>query len=378
MGLTAPGVGTEIGPNWAQEINGDLSILDSHNHSSGQGVQISPPGMNINTDLPFNSNNATLLRTIRFISQASIITPAVPDIGCVYVVGDNLWYNSYTSGNHVQITNGSSVNATSSGIANGNASAAFSGPGGILQVYSNSSTPIPGAIASGPIEISPTSSATYATTIQAYSSLAASYTLTLPTAIAGVAGSIMQSDGSGNLSYTVADGTTITNSGGVLAAGVMQTANYAANSVTRPKLAAVGQQISASCGNFSTSSTSLVNVTNLTNTITTSGRPVMIFLQGIAVAIPNSQMSVLWGSASSEVTIAILSSSNSGSSYTNICQWRFNQTVPSGNTQELNNSYLFMDAPAATSGLIYKVQVLVGNSSDLLSFQSITLVTYEL
>lgn len=48
--------------------------------------------------------------------------------------------------------------------------------------------------------------------------------------------------------------------------------------VTRVKQAAVGQQVSASSGAYSNISTTVVDVTNLTVTITTTGRPVMIGL----------------------------------------------------------------------------------------------------
>lgn len=46
--------------------------------------------------------------------------------------------------------------------------------------------------------------------------------------------------------------------------------------VTRPNLPSVGQQISSSCGSFSTTSASFVDVTNLSVSITTTGRPVII------------------------------------------------------------------------------------------------------
>lgn len=52
------------------------------------------------------------------------------------------------------------------------------------------------------------------------------------------------------------------------------TGKLAANAVTRAKMESVGQQLSSSCGAFTTSSTSYVDVTNLTVTITTTGRPV--------------------------------------------------------------------------------------------------------
>jgi hypothetical protein len=56
------------------------------------------------------------------------------------------------------------------------------------------------------------------------------------------------------------------------------TGKLADNAVTRAKLAAVGHQISDSSGTASTSSTSYGDVTNLSVTITTTGRPVVLAL----------------------------------------------------------------------------------------------------
>jgi hypothetical protein len=58
--------------------------------------------------------------------------------------------------------------------------------------------------------------------------------------------------------------------------------------VTKPKLAALGQQISSSCGVFNTSSAVAVGVTNLTVSLTTTGRPIMITLISDASGAPNS------------------------------------------------------------------------------------------
>jgi hypothetical protein len=56
------------------------------------------------------------------------------------------------------------------------------------------------------------------------------------------------------------------------------TGKLAANAVTRAKMASVGQQVSSSCGAFGTTSTTAVDVTNLSVSITTTGRPVVIAL----------------------------------------------------------------------------------------------------
>lgn len=63
-----------------------------------------------------------------------------------------------------------------------------------------------------------------------------------------------------------------------IADATITTAKIADAQITKAKLAALGQQLSSSSGTFSTSSSSLVDVTNLTCTITTTGRPVKIEL----------------------------------------------------------------------------------------------------
>lgn len=69
--------------------------------------------------------------------------------------------------------------------------------------------------------------------------------------------------------------------------------------VTRAKLEAVGQQLSSASGSFSTSSTSYVDVTNQTVTITTTGRPVRLAL------IPSSGGSASFLSCTAVSTCAV-------------------------------------------------------------------------
>lgn len=64
----------------------------------------------------------------------------------------------------------------------------------------------------------------------------------------------------------------------LIAANAVITAKILDANVTRAKLVAVGQQVSASSGTFSSNSSTLVDVTNLSVTITTTGRPVMLCL----------------------------------------------------------------------------------------------------
>jgi hypothetical protein len=87
---------------------------------------------------------------------------------------------------------------------------------------------------------------------------------------------------------TTVDGSTLEVSGtsirvkdsGIVTAKIadsnVTTAKLADGAVTQAKRAALGQQISSSCGNFSGSSSSYVDVTNLSVSLTTTGRPVKI------------------------------------------------------------------------------------------------------
>jgi hypothetical protein len=63
-----------------------------------------------------------------------------------------------------------------------------------------------------------------------------------------------------------------------ITAAAVTTAKIADGNVTQAKRAALGQQVSASCGTFFTTSAFFVNVTNLSVTITTTGRPVWVGL----------------------------------------------------------------------------------------------------
>ena len=122
MQLPNPVAGVDPGPDYADNIQSSFDIIDGHNHSAGNGVLINPNGLNINADLPFGGNNATALRSSRFIPQPAPLSLAT-DLGCLYVSGVDLYYND-GNGNQIKITASGTVNATSSGIVSGSASAA--------------------------------------------------------------------------------------------------------------------------------------------------------------------------------------------------------------------------------------------------------------
>lgn len=199
MSLTIPTVGPDgtPSPDWAEEINGDLSILDSHNHTSGRGAPIPPSGLLINADLPFNNNNATTLRSTRFTVQGSTLSQPA-DLGALYVTGVDLYYND-AGGNVVRITQNGSVTGsagTITGLPSGTASAAYSG--GIFTFQSATNTPA--FLNVGPVTIGLNVVNSKTITLTPAAGMPANYTLTFP-AVSPDTNQILVADNSGNLSW---------------------------------------------------------------------------------------------------------------------------------------------------------------------------------
>jgi hypothetical protein len=296
MNLPIPTVGVDPGPDWATNINASLSTVDAHTHASGSGVPITPDALNINSDLPFNSvNNITLLRSLRFASQvAPISLPS--DLGCLYESGDDLYYND-GAGNQVRITSGGNVagaTGTITGLPSGTASASFQSASGSFLFQQATSTAA--NIDAGSLAIRypgsyPTPAGNYIQ-IQAPSSLATGYSLTLPAVPAGGAGAYLTSDTLGNISYSYVDGATLVVNGIYIQvnAGGIDTPELANGAVTQAKKAirvtttngsdpgAGGIMNCSSSSTFTTTSLSYVQITNQLGTLTTTGNPVVVEL----------------------------------------------------------------------------------------------------
>lgn len=254
MNLPIPVVGQDPGPQWAVDVNSSLTLIDQHNHTPGFGVQIPPAGLNINTNLPFNNNSVTSL-------QAAVLTPQISystNYG-LHAEGLDLYFVD-GNGNNIRITSGGTVNATSSGISSGTATAGFSS--GILVVNAASNTPA-NIQAASYLMGNNVASSNYLT-LQPPNAMPASYSLTFPS-VPGVL-SFMALDASGNMSTVAA------------VSGGITSSNIASGTITPQNLAPLGQQISASCGTFTDNSGVFTNVTNLSVSINTTGRPVFVGL----------------------------------------------------------------------------------------------------
>lgn len=196
MNLPVPTVSQAPGPDWAEDINACLAIVDQHSHASGQGVPITPDGIDINTDLPFDNNNATQVKSVRFYVQNSTFASSV--LGALYESGVDLYFND-GNGNTIRITQGGAVagsTGTITGLPSGTASASYAAGTFTFQ----SATNTPAAMSFGPITIGEQVASPNKITVQSPTALAAAYSVTLFTALpAGVR--YVTLDNSGNLAY---------------------------------------------------------------------------------------------------------------------------------------------------------------------------------
>lgn len=192
MQLPIPTVGQEPGPTYATDVNSALTLIDQHNHTPGNGVQIPPAGLNINSSLTFQNNFATNLAGLTLTAQTS--TPA--DF-TVYANGSDLYFVDGV-GNVVRITQSGAVAGTPGSIANLTSPASASYVSASSTFVWESNTGIAANMDAGAYlfrNLSPNS--TNAVTLMAPAALSSSYTITLP-AVPSVT-NIMTMDSSGNM-----------------------------------------------------------------------------------------------------------------------------------------------------------------------------------
>lgn len=291
MNLPVPIVDVDPGPDWANNVNACLGILDQHNHSPGQGVQITTNGININADLALNSNNLTLVNSVRFNNLLSTLSGVAPNLGVIYQATNNLYFNDGV-GNVVQLTKAGSVNATSSGISSGTATASFSG--GVLVVDANVNTPA--NVQGASFLFGNNISGSNYLTLQPPNAMGSSYSVTLPPPNSTGTTAFLTYDTSNNIGVLTGNGGI---TGANIAVGTVAQANLAPRS-TGTTVGAGGVAVSLGSGGFSTTSTSAVQVTNMSVTITTTGRPVYVAVQ----ALPTSSGSQIFVAATNLSTLA--------------------------------------------------------------------------
>lgn len=388
MNLPVPVVGVDPGPQWATDVNSCLTLIDSHDHAVGSGVQITPSGMNINSDLPFNGSNLTTARSLRLDPQLATLSDPT-DLGCLYEVADDLYYND-GNGTAIRITQSGAVAGTPGSISNlvSPASANYVAVSSTFVWQSDTNKPANMDGASFIFRNLLTNSK--GLTLSPPAAMGSNFTIVLPS-LPGSGTKFVSLDSSGNMGAAWAvDNSTIEVNANVVqvkALGITSTqlndsavtTNKIADSavttlkiadanvttvkilnanVTRPKLVAVGEQVSNSSGSFTTTSTSYVDVTNLSVTLTTTGRPVILNIQPDGLATAATSVT-----AGSTMTHKYVRAS------TDISIWR----TTSG---ELPMGALFIDANLGAGTYTYKVQVLVSGGTGAVT--NMRLVAYEL
>lgn len=156
----------------------------------------------------------------------------------------------------------------------------------------------------------------------------------------------------------------------------VSTSEIADAAVTQAKRAALGQQISSSSATFNTASTTGVDVTNLTVTITTTGRPVFIGLIPFETGNPsqNSGISIARGSASAGAFISFLR----GSTVIGVNELGFTATGASAIDCAMPVSAFNMIEVPAAGTYTYKVQARCSLSLSTLNVLYTKLIAYEL
>ena len=236
MNLPVPVVGIDPGPDWALNIDNCLAILDSHTHAAGSGVQITPAGLNINSDLPMGGNSLLNSKSLSLVNQGG--TMGSSTIGALYQVLGDLYYNN-AAGTPVKVTNGGSVAGAAGNItglpstSGGNAGLSWQNIAGSF-VFSGDTANTYAVLDAGSLIIRNINTpGANGVTLQAPLALGAGYVITLPPLLAGIP-RILSMDSAGAI--------TSGSSGSIVAADI------GAGQVTTAKLDAPTQQALAPTG----------------------------------------------------------------------------------------------------------------------------------
>lgn len=211
MSMPLPGVGLTDGPQWASDLNASLSIVDSHDHTPGSGVQITPAGLDINTDLTINDNNLTEVMSVRFNPTVTPLA-GLSDLACIYASGVDLYYND-ADGNQIRITQSGGIAGTPGSIANLVPPASASWVAADSTFVWEANVGVAANMDAAALIIRypgsfPAPSGNYVA-LAAQAALATGYTLKLPLALPLASNAMLASSTLGVLSYINTDNTTI-------------------------------------------------------------------------------------------------------------------------------------------------------------------------
>ncbi len=276
MNLILPGVGVTAGPTYASDLNSSLTIIDSHSHSAGSGVQITPDGLNISSDLSIGSNNLTLVRSVRLASQVATFS-APADIGCLYESGVDLYFSD-GSGNQVRITQAGGVAGTPGSIGSLTSPASVNYDAGSSTFIFQSAASTSAIIDGQSFILRNNSASSKGLTLSPPAAMAADFGITLPALPASGTKFVRMSSAGAQSALVDIDSVTLTISSNVLAVpagGIAQTNLYTRTASQSESAGNVA--VTTAINNSITSSTSFVS-TGVTATLVTTGRPVLLIV----------------------------------------------------------------------------------------------------
>lgn len=137
--------------------------------------------------------------------------------------------------------------------------------------------------------------------------------------------------------------------------------------ISREGMEPVGQQISSSCGIFTTSSITAVDVTNLSVTLTTKGRPVWL---GLIADNSDAYMYLFDSAGIGNCRILFVR----GTTILADFKKEFQGSATYGT---IDPSMFHLD-PVAAGTYTYKLQVYCSSATDTLYVNNLKLVAYEL
>lgn len=196
MSLVVPTVDKQAGPQYATDINGDLSIIDNHNHTTGLGAPIPVAAINYNADLSAMNNRLKLAKSLTFSPQSSPLNGITPDIGALYASGVDLYFND-GNGNQIRITQAGSLAGTPGSISNLTPPASVNFNSGTGEFVFQQAVNTPASLDAGSVTIRDETAGGNGITLNAPSSLGADASLTLP--IPPGSTELLQIDSSGNI-----------------------------------------------------------------------------------------------------------------------------------------------------------------------------------
>ncbi len=203
MGIELPVQGGDSG-TWDDKINAGFALVDAHDHTSGQGMQVPVAGLDIDADLAFGGFGVTTLGKAAF----SAVTALASGTKTLFVSSaDNELYWRTNAGTNVKLTAGTSINTTLVGGIVGDyttvsAEVAYDDANSRYTFKAPGSPKTWARLASGPVRIHQ-----FATSETVYvehaidAALASSYTVTWPAALPGAA-ALMQISAAGLVSYS--------------------------------------------------------------------------------------------------------------------------------------------------------------------------------